>query len=84
MKGERAKWPLKTKSLMKDLHKELVISNYDWHELKALPERRVAELLISALSQLINNGELTDVEDLINQALKWIKKEVKDPGCPNH
>tara|TARA_Y100001968_G_scaffold232170_1_gene214959 strand:+ start:16118 stop:16372 length:255 start_codon:yes stop_codon:yes gene_type:complete len=81
MVSKKIKWTDKTKDLVKILHKEISLSNYNWHELKGLPERRAAELLTAALSQLINDGKASDIEDLISQAKKWLKKEVRDPGC---
>tara|TARA_Y100001968_G_C19172220_1_gene626213 strand:+ start:152 stop:406 length:255 start_codon:yes stop_codon:yes gene_type:complete len=84
MRKNKTKWTNKTKELIKELHKEISLTSKNWHELKALPERRAAELLIGALAQLINDGKITDVEELICQSQKWIKKEVKDPGCPRN
>ena len=47
-------------------------------------DRRAAELLSGALVQLISAGKRSDVEDLINQSMRWIKQEIKAPGCPQH
>ena len=77
-------WTRETKRLLQSLHAELILNNNNWHKLKTNKYRRSAELLISALSQIINNGKDKDIEDLIKQALKWIKEETKDPGCPSH
>ena len=79
-----SKWNNESKLLIKELHNELSIKNKNWHLYKSDPERRAAELLISALAQLINQGDLVDVETLSTQAIKWLKKEIKDPGCPQH
>tara|TARA_Y100001968_G_C19355090_1_gene716738 strand:- start:1117 stop:1374 length:258 start_codon:yes stop_codon:yes gene_type:complete len=79
-----SKWNNESKLLIKELHDELSIKNKNWHLYKSDPERRAAELLISALAQLINQGDLVDVEELLNQAIKWLRKEIKDPGCPQH
>tara|TARA_Y100001968_G_scaffold154003_1_gene140673 strand:+ start:1813 stop:2022 length:210 start_codon:yes stop_codon:yes gene_type:complete len=67
-----------------ELHKELSLNDKNWHSKKSDPEIRAAELLINALSQLINDGEVIDIENLLLQAIKWLKREVKDPGCPRH
>ena len=80
----RTKWDKSTKKLLQDLHKELSISNRSWHQDKGSPEKRAAELLINALAQLINNGKTSDIEALTTQAIKWLRLEVKDPGCPQH
>tara|TARA_Y100001968_G_C19218444_1_gene648414 strand:- start:65 stop:340 length:276 start_codon:yes stop_codon:yes gene_type:complete len=79
-----SKWGKSTKKLLKELHKELSISDRNWHQDKGSPEKRAAELLINALTQLINNGNTSDVEALTSQAIKWLKLEIKDPGCPHH
>ena len=34
------------------------------------------------LSQLVNDGEIIDIENLLLQAMKWLKGEINDPGCP--
>ena len=76
-------WNSETKRLIQDLHSKIILNNTNWHKYKNNKSRRVAELLISALSQIIRNGKETDIEDLIEQSLLWIREEVKDPGCPS-
>tara|TARA_B100000700_G_C14813986_1_gene746591 strand:- start:631 stop:885 length:255 start_codon:yes stop_codon:yes gene_type:complete len=77
-----SKWSEKTQFLLIELHKELCISHKDWHKNKSDPDKRAAQLLTSALTQLINNGKINEIEELLIQSIKWLKKEVKDPGCP--
>ena len=77
-------WSEKAKSLAKDLHNEISLDNYNWHEFRGNKQRRSAELIISAISQLINDGEDDEIEDLLNQAILWIKEEIKDQGCKSH
>ena len=84
IKRKKSIWSDKAKSLAKELHKEISIDNYNWHQFRGNKQRRSAELIISALSQLINDGNENDIESILNQALLWIKDEVKDPGCKNH
>tara|TARA_B100001250_G_C19204679_1_gene530933 strand:+ start:217 stop:471 length:255 start_codon:yes stop_codon:yes gene_type:complete len=84
MKRIDARWSPKTELLIKDLHSELILNNNNWHKLKTNNSRRAAELLTSALSQIIHGGKTSDIEDLINQSLLWIRAEIKDPGCPTH
>ena len=88
MRSESSKiksiWTLETKELINALRSELVLNNKNWHAHKTNNSRRAAELLTSALSQIINGGQRADIEDLINQSLLWIKEEIKDPGCPSH
>ncbi|ABX08655.1 DUF6439 family protein [Prochlorococcus marinus] len=80
----KSKWSSATHKLVKELHSELTLSNKNWHQLKNNSERRAAELLISAIAQIINGGETSDIQSLIHQALLWLNKEIKDPGCPSH
>ncbi len=82
--SNRSIWTSDTKKLLNALRSELVLNDGNWHKYKNNQSRRAAELLISALSQIINSGKRTDIEDLINQSLLWIKEEIKDPGCPSH
>tara|TARA_Y100001968_G_scaffold149002_1_gene136241 strand:- start:1116 stop:1370 length:255 start_codon:yes stop_codon:yes gene_type:complete len=84
MKSKPKLWTESSKKLIKELHKELVINNINWHVQKTNNKKRSAELIISALAQLANNGEHQDVEDLLLQAIKWLRDEIKDPGCPSH
>ena len=78
------KWPEKVYLLTKELHNEISLNNYNWHKFRANKQRRTAELIISALSQLINGGDDSEIEDLLNQAILWIKEDVKDTGCKSH
>tara|TARA_B100000965_G_scaffold245950_1_gene206427 strand:- start:685 stop:942 length:258 start_codon:yes stop_codon:yes gene_type:complete len=77
-------WPEKVKLLIKELHNEISIDNYNWHKFRGNKQRRSAELIISAISQLINDGDEKEVENLLNQAILWIKEEIKDSGCKGH
>ena len=83
MQDKKIDWNQKTKDLTKELHDELTINNFNWHKLKNNSDHRAAELLISAISQIMNKGNPSDIQLLINQALLWLNKEIKDPGCPN-
>ncbi len=84
MNRKKSIWTDSTEKLVSSLHSELALNNNNWHELKTNNSRRAAELLISALSQIIKNGSKDDIEALIEQSLLWIKGEIKDPGCPSH
>ena len=77
-------WSEKVKSITKELHKEISLNNYNWHKFRGNKQRRSAELIISALSQLINHGDEAEIEDLLNQAILWLKEEIKDTGCKSH
>ncbi len=77
-------WPEKVHLLIKELHSEISLNNYNWHKFRGNKQRRSAELIIAAIAQLINDGEDAEIEDLLNQAILWIKEEIKDTGCKNH
>ena len=77
-------WSDKAKLLAKELHDEISLDNYNWHKFRGNKQRRSAELIISAISQLINNGNEVEIENLLKQALLWIKEDIKDNGCKGH
>ena len=84
MASEKSNWSIETKKLAHDLHADLSINNKTWHQLKNNPNRRAAELLSGAMVQLINGGDLSDIEDMMEQGLRWLRREIRDPGCPHH
>tara|TARA_B100000941_G_scaffold56170_1_gene36532 strand:+ start:38 stop:295 length:258 start_codon:yes stop_codon:yes gene_type:complete len=84
LKKNKYIWSEKVKILVKELHKEISLNNYNWHKFRGNKQRRSAELIISAISQLINDGEDAEVEVLLKQAILWIKEEIKDTGCKSH
>ena len=84
MKQNKSIWSEKAKSLSKSLHDEISLDNYNWHQFRGNKQRRAAELIISAFSQLINDGDEVEIENLLTQAILWIKEDVKDPGCKGH
>ena len=83
-KEKKSIWSDKAKSLAKELHNEIGLDNYNWHQLRGSKQRRSAELITSALSQLIQDGDELEIETLLKQAILWIKEEVKDSGCKGH
>ncbi len=84
MNQNKSIWPERTKMLVKELHNEISIDNYSWHKFRGNKKRRSAELIISAVSQLINDGDELEIENLLKQAILWIREEIKDDGCINH
>ena len=78
-----AEWPDGTRKLTQELHDLMKLSDRDGHRLKSSSDRRAAELLMAALAQLTANGRREDVASLTEQALGWIRGELKDPGCPH-
>ena len=83
-KKDKSIWSDKVKLLLKELHNEISIDNYNWHKFRGNKQRRSAELIISALTQLINDGNEIEIETLLNQAILWIKEDIKDEGCKGH
>ena len=77
-------WTERSKLLAKELHNEITLDNHNWHKFRGNKQRRSAELIISALSQLMNDGNEKDVENILKQAILWIKEEIKDKGCKGH
>ncbi|AIQ96912.1 DUF6439 family protein [Prochlorococcus sp. MIT 0801] len=84
LKTHKNIWPGKVKLLAKELHHEISLNNDNWHQFRGNKQRRSAELIMSAISQLINDGDEAEIEKLLNQAILWIKEEIKDTGCKSH
>ena len=82
MKKSSSKWPKKVKEAAIGLHSQLKLDDKNWHLLKDDSERRSAELLSGAMVQLLSGGNHSEITELINQSLKWLKKEIKAPSCP--
>ena len=77
-------WSEKAKLLAKELHNEISLDNNNWHQFRGNKQRRSAELIISAISQLINDGDEIEIENLLKQAIAWIKEDIQDTGCKGH
>tara|TARA_B100001029_G_scaffold127874_1_gene106889 strand:- start:241 stop:498 length:258 start_codon:yes stop_codon:yes gene_type:complete len=83
-KDNKSIWSEKAKSIAKELHDEISLDNYNWHQFRSNKQRRSAELITSAISQLINGGDEVEIETLLKQAILWIREDVKDKGCKGH
>ena len=83
-KKDTSIWSEKAKLLAKELHDEISLDNHNWHQFRGNKQRRSGELIISAISQLINDGDESEIKSLLNQAILWIKEDIKDSGCENH
>ena len=83
MASNEQQWPDQALENSRALHGLLRIDERQWHQLKGNRKRRTAELLSAALVQLLGEGDSEDVAALTQQALGWIKGELKDPGCPH-
>ena len=84
MLASNSEWPTNSKELAIELHSQLKLNNLNWHHLKGNSERRAAELIAAAMVQIISEGKPSDVVNLLTHSIKWIKREVKAPGCPQH
>ncbi len=83
-KKNKSIWPDKANLLVKELHQEIALDNYNWHQFRGNKQRRSAELIVSALSQLMNDGDEVEIVKLLSQAILWTKEEIKDKGCQSH
>ncbi|HGY5538958.1 MAG TPA: DUF6439 family protein [Prochlorococcus sp.] len=81
MESKQPEWPLEAQRQAKELHAQLSINDQNWHQLKDDADHRAAELLAAALVQLLQGGKRSDVEALTDQGLRWIRRELKAPGC---
>tara|TARA_Y100001968_G_scaffold82768_1_gene73873 strand:+ start:1064 stop:1321 length:258 start_codon:yes stop_codon:yes gene_type:complete len=81
---DKSIWSKKTILLTQELHEEISLNNYNWHKYRGNKQRRSAELIISAISQLINEGDEAEIEELLKHAILWIREEIKDSGCTSH
>tara|TARA_Y100001968_G_scaffold277118_1_gene271774 strand:- start:101 stop:358 length:258 start_codon:yes stop_codon:yes gene_type:complete len=84
IKQNKSIWSEKARLLAKELHNEISLDNNNWHRFRGNKERRSAELIVAAISQLINEGDELEIEKLLKQAILWIKEEIKDSGCKSH
>ena len=84
LKKNKYIWPEKVQLLTNKLHNEISLNSDTWHKFRGNKQRRSAELIISAISQLINDGDEIEIENLLNQAILWIREEIKDKGCQSH
>jgi hypothetical protein len=91
--GRPAPWPDGGRELAEQLQRRLVISDRDWHALKAQRARRAAEQLAGALVQLLGADDPAAIKGgearqraiaLTTSALAWLNGELRDPGCPDH
>ena len=78
---KQAEWPIEVQRQAMELHAQLRLNAHNWHQQKGDADRRAAELLAGALVQLLQGGERSDVEALTDQSLRWLRRELKAPGC---
>ena len=89
-----ASWPEGSAGCGAQLHQLLTITDRQWHALKGQPQRRAAEQLAAALVLLLDPANppqapvatqqrLASIA-LVENALAWLKGDLRDPGCPQH
>ena len=83
MPASQTSWPTDAAHRAQKLHECLRLTDRDWHQLKSDADRRAAELLSAALVQLLQGGSQDDAYALADQGLRWLKRDLKDPGCPH-
>jgi hypothetical protein len=76
-------WSQDAQADARRLHEQLRLGDRDWHRWKADADRRAAEQLAAALAQLLQ-GQHQEAEALADSALRWLRREQRDPGCPRH
>ena len=68
---------------VKNLNKQLKIDHKDWHKFKGNKNIRAAELISSALCQLIIGNNEKDSIAYLEESLKWLKGINVDTPCPH-
>ena len=76
-------WPNNTKRIVKDLNEILKIDHNNWHKLKSNKNIRAAELISSALCQLIIGNNRKDSIAYLEESIKWLKGINVDTPCPD-
>ena len=76
-------WPNNTQRIVKDLNENLKIDHHNWHKLKSNKNIRAAELISSALCQLIIGNNEKDSIAYLEESIKWLKGINIDTPCPD-
>ena len=76
-------WPENINESVKDLNELLKIDHNEWHKFKGNKNKRAAELIASALSQLIIGNNEKDSIAYLEESLKWLKGINVDTPCPH-
>ena len=76
-------WPKDTNETVKNLNEQLKIDHNDWHKFKGNKNKRAAELIASALCQLIIGNNEKDSIAYLEESLKWLKGINVDTPCPH-
>tara|TARA_Y100000589_G_scaffold222513_1_gene210056 strand:+ start:694 stop:948 length:255 start_codon:yes stop_codon:yes gene_type:complete len=76
-------WPCKIINLVRELNENLKIDHNNWHKLKSNKNIRAAELISSALCQLIIGNNEKDSIAYLEESIKWLKGINVDTPCPD-
>ena len=76
-------WPSETKDTVKLLNEKLKIDHNDWHRYKSNKNIRAAELISSALCQLIIGENNKESIAYLEESIKWLKGINVDKPCPD-
>ena len=77
------KWSNDISCSVKQLNEKLKIDHNNWHKLKSNKQIRAAELISSALCQLIIGKNDKEAIDYLEESLKWLKGINVDSPCPD-
>tara|TARA_Y100000589_G_scaffold275242_1_gene269283 strand:- start:455 stop:715 length:261 start_codon:yes stop_codon:yes gene_type:complete len=76
-------WSKDTLELVKALNQKLTINHIEWHKLKGQKKVRAAELISSALCQLIIGNNENDSIAYLEESINWLKGINVDKPCPD-
>tara|TARA_B100000900_G_scaffold225055_1_gene191024 strand:+ start:2574 stop:2828 length:255 start_codon:yes stop_codon:yes gene_type:complete len=76
-------WSSDIHELVKNLNDKLKIDHENWHKNKSNKNIRAAELISSALCQLIIGNNEKDSIAYLEESLKWLKGINIDTPCPH-
>ena len=76
-------WPNETQRIVQELNENLKIDHNKWHKLKSNKNIRAAELISSALCQLIIGNNNKDSIAYLEESIKWLKGINVDTPCPD-
>ena len=76
-------WSNDTCELVKSLSQNLSIDHNNWHKLKGNKNIRAAELISSALCQLIIGNNEEDSIAYLEESINWLKGINIDKPCPD-
>ena len=76
-------WTNDIKEHVKSLNEKLKIDHNSWHKYKGNKNIRAAELISSALCQLVIGNNEKDTIAYLEESIKWLKEINVDKPCPH-